>query len=46
MIDIQPDDRLVIMQARKPGFDEDDFGPQVAQALHAIGWPMVIAGAS
>ena len=43
-IDIQPDDRLVVMEARKPGRDKDDFGPQVAKALHAIGWPMAIAG--
>jgi hypothetical protein len=45
MIDIQPDDRLVVMEARKPGLDKDDFGPQVAKALHAIGWPMAFAGA-
>jgi len=44
MIDIQPDDRLVVMEARKPGRDKDDFAPQVAKALHAIGWPMAIAG--
>ena len=43
-IDIQPDDRLVVMEARKPGPDQGDFGPQVAQALRAIGWPMVFAG--
>jgi hypothetical protein len=43
MIDIQPDDRLVVMEARKPGLDKDDFGPQVARALHAIGWPMAMA---
>jgi hypothetical protein len=42
-IDIQPDDRLVVMEARKPGLDKGDFGPQVAKALHAIGWPMAIA---
>ena len=46
MIDIQPDDRLVVMEARKPGLDKDDFGPQVARALHAIGWPMAMAIAS
>jgi hypothetical protein len=43
MIDIQPDDRLVVMEARKPGLDKGDFGPQVAKALHAIGWPMALA---
>ena len=43
IIDIQPDDRLVVMEARKPGLDKGDFGPQVAKALHAIGWPMAIA---
>jgi len=45
MIDIQPDDRLVVMEARKPGLDPADFGPRVARALHAIGWPMAIAAA-
>jgi hypothetical protein len=43
-IDIQPDDRLVVMEARKPGLDAGDFGPQVARALHAIGWPVATAG--
>jgi len=43
-IDIQPDDRLVVMEARKPGVDRDDLSPQVAKALDAIGWPMTIAG--
>ena len=43
-IDIQPDDRLIVMEARKSGLDDDDFGPQVAQALHAIGWPVAMSG--
>lgn len=45
-IEIHADDRLVVMEARKPGPDKDDLGPQVAMALHAIGWPMTIAGHS
>jgi hypothetical protein len=41
-IDIQPDDRLVVIEARKPGLDEGDFGPQVAKALNTIGWPIAL----
>jgi hypothetical protein len=46
MIDIQPDDRLVVMEARKPGLERGDFAPQVARALRAIGWPIAPAGSS
>jgi hypothetical protein len=42
-IEIQLDDRLVVMEARKPGLDQADFGREVAEALRAIGWPMAIA---
>jgi hypothetical protein len=45
-IDIRPDDRLVVMEARKPGLEEGDFAPQVASALRVIGWPIAAAGSS
>ena len=43
-IDIEHDDRLVVMEARKPGLEKGDFAPQVARALRAIGWPIAPAG--
>ena len=39
-IEIQLDDQLVVVEARKPGLDQADFGREVAAALRAIGWPM------
>jgi hypothetical protein len=45
-IEIQPDERLVVVEARKPGREQDDFGPQVARALRAIGWPIAISGSA
>lgn len=39
-IEIQLDDQLVVMEARKPGLDQADFCREVAEALRAIGWPM------
>jgi hypothetical protein len=46
MIDIQRDDRLVVMEAHKPGIDRGNLGPLVAEALRAIGWPMDTAGSA
>src|SRR5260370_12183149 len=46
MIDIQRDDLLVVMESRRPGLDRGDLGPQVAEALRAIGWPIDTAASA